>query len=129
MNQEKVPQTEAKTNNFSSETRQNDLMSELHDALQYRSDALMSLYDRGMNIDQTDFEGRTALMLMSARGKAETVKKLLERGANVNAVFYYHDSIPNTALDAANEGKNKEVIELLKAAGAKTAKELGLQRK
>ncbi len=100
-------------------------MRQMDNALQYgTTEGLMALFDGGMNIDQTDFQGRTALQLMSFRGKKDVVEALIARGANVNALFMYHRELPKTALDAAQEAERAEVIEVLLAHGAKTGQEL-----
>jgi len=106
-------------------TNPNELMRQLDRAIQYGTiDELMELFDKGMDIDQTDFQGRTALQLMSFRGKKDVVETLIQRGANVNAICMYQDRIPMTALDAAREARKNDVVALLLEHGAKTGKEL-----
>src|SRR5258708_1721030 len=112
---EKIPQ----------EVNPNDLMRQMDHALQYGTiEDLQSLFNGGMSIDQTDFEGRTALQVMSFQGNKAAVEMLISRGANVNAIFMYHDRIPMTALDAAQEARKTEIVAVLLAHGGKMGKEL-----
>lgn len=97
--------------------------------LQYGTvEDLEKLFNEGMDINQTDFEGRTALQLMSFRGNKAAVEMLIARGANVNYVFMYQGRIPMSALDAAREAKKNEVVDVLLAHGAKPGKELQVQQ-
>jgi len=103
----------------------NELRKQMDHAIQYGTpDDLEALFDNGMDINQEDFEGRTALMMYAAMGKVAAVEMLLARGADINRVYRYHDRIPNTALDAANQTGNKAIADMLLARGAKTGKEL-----
>lgn len=107
------------------EVNPNESMKRLDQALQYGTiDDVWSLFDQGMDINQTDFEGRTALQLMSFRGSKEVVEQLIARGADVNQMFLYQGRVPMTALDAAREANKTEVVELLLTNGAKTGKEV-----
>lgn len=107
------------------ERNPNDLMRQLSHTLQYgTTEELESLFKNGMDINQTDLEGRTALQLMSFKGKKDAVNMLISLGANVNSIFIYHGSIPKTALDAAREGRKNEIVDILLAHGAKTGEEL-----
>src|SRR3989338_804081 len=85
---------------------------------------ICALFDEGMTIDQTDFEGRTALQLMSSKGNKDAVEILISRGADVNAIFMYQNRIPMTALDAAKQAGKTEIVSILLSHGAKTGKEL-----
>ncbi len=94
-------------------------------ALQYGAiDDLRKLVDEGMNINQTDFEGRTALQLMAFKGNKVAVEMLITRGADVNCIFMYQGRIPMSALDAAREAGKTEIEDVLLAHGAKTGAEL-----
>ena len=96
--------------------------------------ALKSLLSQGVNINATDEDGETALMeaadgrnpevgrdgetaLMIAadEGNTETVRLLIQAGANVNA----RDDEGESALDKALDERNHQVAELLRAAGAR----------
>ncbi|MDQ5893264.1 MAG: potassium channel [Patescibacteria group bacterium] len=103
----------------------NELMKRLDRAVQYGSrEDLLALFDGGMDINQVDFSGRTALQLLSFSGDEEGVRILIERNADVNHVYMHHDRIPLTALDAARERGHKKVVDLLLEHGAKTGREL-----
>lgn len=103
----------------------NELMKVLDDVLQRGTTRdLEALFDEGMRVDQTDFEGRTSLQLASFKGDNERILMLFRRGADVNKVFMYQGRIPMSALDAAREGRKKETEKMLLEHGAKTGKEL-----
>ena len=105
-------------NNEQESVNPNDQCRAMDRALQYGTlEDLKSLFDSGMSIDQEDFEGRTALQMMSFRGKKEAIEMLLDQGADINRVFMYHGDIPKTALDAAKEAGRGEIVELLIAKG------------
>lgn len=105
----------------------NKLRGLMDSALQRGTTAdLEALFDSGMDVNQEDFEGRTALMMCSAKGQRDGVEMLIERGADVNRIFKYHDSIPKTALDAARESGKSEIADILITFGAKSGKELDL---
>lgn len=73
------------------------------------------------------FDGETALMGASGYGHLEVVKYLISKGANVNAVATIQEkgvAYNLTALDYAKIDKRHKVAEVLKNAGAKTAKEI-----
>lgn len=112
------------------EQNPNDLHRKLDHALQYGTlEDLEALFSEGMDINQTDWEGRTALQLLAFKGNKEGVEMLLGRGADVNAIFMYQGRVPQTALDAAREVNKTEVIEILLARGAKTGREIvGIQK-
>ena len=67
------------------------------------------------NPNAKDDEGNTALMKAAFEGRPESVKVLLEAGADVNA------KAPDgwTALMKATERGHTEIVKLLKEAGAK----------
>jgi ankyrin repeat protein len=108
-----------------SEKNPNELMKELDRVLNFGTpEDLFALFDNGMDINQTDFEGRTALQIMTVKGKKEVVEELISRGADVNHVFMYQGRIPFSALDAAEQTKKPEIADLLRSHGAKLGKEL-----
>ncbi len=111
---------------YEDKTNPNYLMKKMDYTLQYGSfEDLKKLFDEdGIDVDQTDFQGRTALQLYSYKGKEECVKYLINKGANVNAVMMYHGDKPMTALDAAIEKDRTEIIEILITNGAKRGKDL-----
>ncbi len=103
----------------------NERMKLMDHALQYGNMSdLEALFSAGMDINQTDFEGRTALMMSAAQGKKDVIETLIKRGADINLIFLYHGRIPQTALDAARECKKSVIEQILVAHGAKTGKEL-----
>ena len=113
------------TNDEQQPINSNELRKKLDDALRRGNvEELEALFNSGMDIDQTDWEGRTALQMVSYRGNKSAVEMLLARGANVNAVFMYQGRVPQTALDAAREANKSEVVEALLAHGAKTGREI-----
>jgi hypothetical protein len=76
-------------------------------------DALVAdLLAKGANVNQPNAGSETALMTASWMGHQKVVQLLLAQGADVNL----RNKKGQTALDVA---KNKEVIQLLKATGAK----------
>ena len=94
-------------------------------ALQFGDiNSLKVLFEEGVNVDQTDFEGRTPLMMSAVRGEKEIVEMLIELGADINYVFMYQGRLPKTALDAARESAKSEIEQILLEHGAKTGKEL-----
>lgn len=112
-------------NEKNKESNPNDLRRSLDQVLQYgKIEDLVKLLDEGMDVNQEDFSGRTALQLYAFRGNKEAVQMLLDQGADVNKINMYHDRIPLTALDSAREGKRKNVEEILLAHGAKTGAEI-----
>lgn len=103
----------------------NDRMRAMDNALQSgTTEDLVQLFDDGMDIDQPDFVGRTALGMCTFLGRVDAVKMLLDRGANVNHVFMFQERIPSTPLDAARESRRSELETLLREHGAKTGREI-----
>ena len=68
------------------------------------------LVEHAAQIDLQDNRGMTALMMASAGAHVETIKYLLEQGANKKVV----DNNNNTALDHARKAAKESVISLLK---------------
>lgn len=103
----------------------NERMKLMDQALQFgKISDLEALFDRGMDINQTDFQGRTALMMSTVRGNRDAVEMLIRRGADINFIYMYQDRIPQTALDAARECRKVEIEQILLEHGAKTGGEL-----
>ena len=71
------------------------------------------LLDKGADVNATDREGRTVLMVAVVEtGDASIVSRLLERGAKVDAV----DGAGRTALDMAKKHHVLEIVEILRKA-------------
>lgn len=77
-----------------------------------------------IGIDDTDFEERTAVMMMTAQGHTEAVKWLIAHGANLNRINMYQGRIPMSALDAARQTNRKILEQLLRDNGAKSGQEI-----
>ncbi len=107
------------------DSNQNDLMRKMNELIQYGSIQDLKTYiEEGGDINQTDWEGRTALQMMTAKGNKEAVEHLLSKGADINRIFMFQGRLPKTALDAARETGRKEIEAILTSYGAKTASEL-----
>jgi hypothetical protein len=92
-------------------------------------DSLIKQIDDGeLGVDDTDFEDRTAVMMMTAQGHTEAVKELLARNADVNRINMYQGRIPMSALDAARQTNRKDIEQLLLDKGAKSGRELQAER-
>jgi ankyrin repeat protein len=74
-----------------------------------------SLLDAGAEVNATDDDGFTALLLASTWGHPEVVHLLIKAGADVNA----QDKDGATELMHASQAGHTEIVELLKRAGAK----------
>ena len=83
-------------------------------ALHRHTNAARLLLDNGADVNHWHPIRSNPLLNAVFSGDAETVELLLSRGANVNL-----ESDNYTALKAAREGKNQEIISLLERAGAK----------
>ena len=79
------------------------------------TDKVQALLAQGADVNNTDNEGRTALMVAALRGHTEIVQSLLEQGGDVNA----KDNNGRTALMTAENMGYVEIIRMLKKAGAK----------
>ena len=79
------------------------------------------LIDKGADIDAKADNGITALLVASSKGHLEAVKYLISKGSNINAVA--SNGTDNfTALDVAKINKHYKIAEVLRKAGAKSAK-------
>lgn len=72
------------------------------------------LLDMGADVNATDKDGNTALILATTRGDEPTVQLLLEKGANVNA----RDKYNSTALIFAAINEHESIVRLLLEKGA-----------
>lgn len=84
-------------------------------AAAYRGDvaAIKRLLAGGTDINLKNKNGDDALILAADYGHGEAIKILLEKGADVNAKYLGTESVLKLA------GKNQEIINLLRAHGAK----------
>jgi ankyrin repeat protein len=78
-------------------------------ALKGESAEVMGILAKGVNVDTTDQDGRTALMYASYNGYADIMEKLIRKGAAVNLC----DSFGRTALMFASSGPYPEAVRLL----------------
>jgi ankyrin repeat protein/TolB-like protein/Tfp pilus assembly protein PilF len=107
-------------------------------AFRGQTDIVKLLLAQGADIDEKEKTGRTALMGAAENGHTDTVKLLLEKGADVNmrsnwrmimnrlvvlgpeeADVGLRDVLGWTALTYAEHEGHREVVKLLKEAGAK----------
>ncbi|KAK6774030.1 hypothetical protein RDI58_029269 [Solanum bulbocastanum] len=79
---------------------------------------VQDLLDEGIDVNNIDLDGRTALHIAACEGHVEVAKLLLSRKANMNA----RDRWGSTAAADAKHYGNAEVYEMLKAHGAKVPK-------
>lgn len=94
---------------------QNDVAVELCWAASYGDiDEIKKLVARGIELNTTDYDKRTALHISAAEGNANVVRYLLLKGVDVNPV----DRWGGTPLDDAIRSKNDAVIKLLQKNGA-----------
>ncbi len=73
-----------------------------------------SVLASGADVNETDREGWTALMLAARRNNPEIAEVLIEAGANVA----YRDPTGMSALTVAKEASAERIVDLLRAAGA-----------
>lgn len=97
----------------------------LDKAIQYWTfNDVKALFNEWLNINDTDYEWRTALMMYCFKWDIQAVLELIWLWADVNKFFLYQNRIKMTALDAARESKKSEVEKILLNHGAKTGKEI-----
>lgn len=93
----------------------NDERSPLHRAsCKGDIEAVISLLDEGMSVNQTDHTGATPLHFAAWYGHTEIVQLLCNRGADVNLIEIHG----YTPLKIAEFWKHFEIVELLIKAGA-----------
>ena len=73
------------------------------------------LLDRGIDVNQTDYDGNTALIQATWRNNFNLVEMLLERGANTD---HANDSNYDTALSNSIENGSIEMFQMLLKFGA-----------
>jgi ankyrin repeat protein len=83
--------------------------------------SIITLLDRGADVNARGPEGRTILMLAASsdRVSVESIKTLIERGADVNV----RSGNGKTALDFARQHGEKAIVKLLEDSNAKGANE------
>ncbi|VDN55759.1 unnamed protein product [Dracunculus medinensis] len=64
----------------------------------------------GADINQTDYDGRTALHIAVTTRNEEMIEYLLRNGANINAI----DRFGNTPLSFAENSEWESIVKLLK---------------
>jgi len=74
------------------------------------------LIAHGADVNATDSDGQTVLMLQSAAGRADIVRALINAGAKLDAVSTKWHS---TALTQALDAEKMDVVRILRDAGAK----------
>ncbi|XP_073029591.1 integrin-linked protein kinase 1 isoform X2 [Primulina eburnea] len=79
---------------------------------------VQDLLDEGVDVNNIDLDGRTALHIAACEGHVEVVRLLLSRRANIDA----HDRWGSTAAADSKYYGNIEVYNILKARGAKVPK-------
>ena len=72
----------------------------------------------GLNLNDSDYDGRTSLHLASSEGKDDIIRFLLGKNINPNPI----DRWGNTPLDDAHKSKNAHVAKILKDHGGKRMK-------
>lgn len=80
------------------------------------SQAAKLLIEKGADLEARGIHGLTPLILAARYGRTEIAKMLIDAGANVDATAYEGKE---TALSQATAFKHTEIVELLKAPGAK----------
>lgn len=80
------------------------------------TDAVRIQIQRGLNVDMTDSQGRSLLMLAASRGHVEVCRLLLEAGADVDLV----DASGKRASQHADLSKNRDVVVLFEDYSAKS---------
>ncbi len=93
--------------------------SPVHYAAIYgRTRVLQAMLDRGVPVDLRDRNGRTLLMMASENGHRDTVKLLLERGADPTT----RSALGETVLDCAKRSQDAEILAMIERAIAARAR-------
>ena len=104
----------------------NDGFTPLHVAARLGNvETVQRLMDAGADIEAQDARGMTPLLVASSELNKETVEALIHYQARVNV----RDKGNHTPLDVAIAADNQDIIDLLRKAGAKTARELDAEVK
>ena len=106
--------TEMKTDDPQSSSKSQPGVSFHEAALSGNLKAVSAHIENSENVDPTNAEGNTPLMLASFNGHTEVVKKLLESGANINA----SNNKNLNPLHFAASGSFPKTVELLLKNGA-----------
>jgi ankyrin repeat protein len=96
------------------ESLQDTLAALMRAAMTGNTAAVVTLLNKGADINGQDHAGRTALMEAAFGGHAETIEALLVRGADVNA----RDHVGWTALMEASSKSHIEIVRALLTGGA-----------
>jgi glutamate dehydrogenase len=99
---------------FSSARIEADVFQMVNAAAQGQTKVLASLLEGGLDVNQSDYDMRTALHLAASEQRLPVVKFLVEKGAAVNVV----DRFGGTPLEYSIMSKNKEMTMFLVANGA-----------
>ena len=78
--------------------------------------ALKKLLDSGMNVNATDYDGRSGLHVAASTGKVPFLELLIERGGSLDV----KDRWGRTPLDDAIAMGHKDAVDFLKSKGATT---------
>ncbi|MBI3342070.1 ankyrin repeat domain-containing protein [Candidatus Curtissbacteria bacterium] len=70
----------------------------------------------GVDLEEGDYDGRTAIHLAASEGQEEVVRYLIAKKVNINP----KDRMGGTPLTDAIRGNHTKVVELLKKHGAQT---------
>jgi len=87
-------------------------------------DLMRKIQEGEIGVDDTDFEDRTAVMMMTARGAEQAVRWLIDQGADLNRINMYQGRIPMSALDAARQTRRASLEQLLLENGAKSGRDI-----
>lgn len=92
-----------------SATEANRIFGLIFAASQGDLNEIRRLISHGVDVNSSDYDGRTALHLAAAEGQTETVKFLLRKGADKD----YKDRWGNTPMADAQSGGHEAIAELL----------------
>jgi ankyrin repeat protein len=82
------------------------------------------LIEAGMDVNKPFENGYTPLMIASCKGSTDSVRLLLDGGADINAAMISENGSKITALQLARRGKQDQVATMLVAKGAKDFNQL-----